>query len=130
MPVRDLSLVLSAQPNPPLEPAEMTGLRVLSFKTALPLTLACGKRVWDLQALAVNSACLQFGPNDCMVRLTSRLGYTPKVLSLPFRARLIKLQAFHSPDPASDEESQRCALWPVHALHTYATYIAAGPPTK
>lgn len=42
MPVWDLSLLLSALPNPPFKPAEMSKLGVLSFKTELLLTLACG----------------------------------------------------------------------------------------
>ncbi len=59
---------------------------MLSLKTALLLALASVKRVGDLQALSVNAACLEFGPNDSKVVLKPRLGYVPKVLSTPFRA--------------------------------------------
>ncbi|XDV15096.1 hypothetical protein PO909_015236 [Leuciscus waleckii] len=95
MPVWDLLLVLSALFDPPFEPAESSDLKVLSVKTALLLALACGKRVGDLPALSVNSECMQFGPDDCMVRLIPRHGYTPKVLSTPFRAQ----RAYASLDP-------------------------------
>lgn len=119
MPVWDLSLVLRALSDPPFEPAGSSDIKVLSFKTALLLALACGKRVGDLHALSVNSACMQFGPNDCMVRLVPRLGYTPKVLSTPFRAQVITLQAFCSPEPNTDSVSQEYALCPVRALRAY-----------
>lgn len=91
--VWDLSLVLSALPNPLLEPAETSDLRVLLFKMALLLAFTCRKQVGDLQTLSVNIACMQFGPNYCIVRLMPRHGYTPKVLSTLFRAQVIKLQA-------------------------------------
>lgn len=38
----------------------------------------------DLHALSVSSACMQLGPDDCMVRPTPRHGSTPEVLSTPF----------------------------------------------
>ncbi len=62
---------------------------------------------------------MQFGPNDCMVRLTPRLGYTPKVLSTPFRAQVITIQAFCSPEPNTDLVSQKHTLCPVRALCAY-----------
>ncbi len=48
-------------------------------------------RVGDLQALSINLACLEFGPNDSKVILKPRLGYVPKVLSTLFRAQVIAL---------------------------------------
>ncbi|KAL0146542.1 hypothetical protein M9458_058173 [Cirrhinus mrigala] len=119
MPVWDLSLVLRALSGPPFEPAESSDMKVLSFKTALLLALACGNRVGDLHALSVSSACMQFGPNDCMVRLTPRPGYTPKVLSTPFRAQVITIQAFCSSEPDTEAVSRKYALCPVRALRAY-----------
>ncbi|KAL0188183.1 hypothetical protein M9458_015282, partial [Cirrhinus mrigala] len=119
MPVWDLSLVLRALSGPPFEPAESSDMKVLSFKTALLLALACGKRVGDLHALSVSSACMQFGPNDCMVRPTPRPGYTPKVLSTPFRAQVITIQAFCSSEPDTEAVSRKYALCPVRALRAY-----------
>ncbi|KAL0149886.1 hypothetical protein M9458_054817, partial [Cirrhinus mrigala] len=119
MPVWDLSLVLRALSGPPFEPAESSDMKVLFFKTALLLTLACGKRVGDLHALSVSSPCMQFGPNDCMVRLTPRPGYTPKVLSTPFRAQVITIQAFCSSEPDTEAVSRKYALCPVRALRVY-----------
>lgn len=70
-------------------PTLLINLKVLSFKMALLLTLVCGKRVGDPHALLVSSACMQFGPDDCLVRLMPRHGYTPEVLSMLFRAQVI-----------------------------------------
>ncbi len=75
-----LPTVLRALKGPPFEPMQSSSLRVLSLKIALLLALASVKRVGDLQALSVNPACLEFGPNDSKVILKPRLGYVPKVL--------------------------------------------------
>ncbi len=85
VPPWDLPTVLRALKGPPFEPLQSSSLRVLSLKTALLLALASVKQVGDLQALSVNSACLEFGPNDSKVVLKPRLGYVPKVLSTLFR---------------------------------------------
>lgn len=69
MPVWDLSLVLRALLSPHFEPLHANELKVLSFKTAL---LACEKLVVDMQVLSVNSACIKFGMNYCMVRIIPR----------------------------------------------------------
>ncbi len=97
----------------PFEPLEFSSLRVLSLKTALLLALASVKRVGDLQALSINSACLEFGPNDSKVVLKPRLGYVPKVLSTPFRAQVITLPASVPPPPPMG--SQESLLCPVRA---------------
>ncbi len=89
----DLPTVLKALKGPPFEPLESSSLSVLSLKTTLLLALASVKRVGDLQALSVDPACLEFGPNDSKVVLKPRLGYVPKVLSTPFRAQVITLSA-------------------------------------
>lgn len=64
-------------------------LKLLSRKMTLLLALACGKRVGDLHALSTKTACLEFDRNDCMVRLTPRSCYVPKVLSMSFRVQVI-----------------------------------------
>lgn len=64
MPVWDLSLGLRPLSSPPFEQLYASELKVLSFKTALLLTLACGLRVGDMQALSVDGACMEFGTND------------------------------------------------------------------
>lgn len=69
---------------PYMQPTESKELKALSFKTPLLLTSAFEKHVGNLKALSVNSACIQFGPGDCIVTLTLRYGYIPKVLSAPF----------------------------------------------
>ncbi len=63
----DLPTILRALKGPPVEPLQSSSLRVLSLKTALLLALASVKQVGDLQALSVNPACLEFGPNDSKV---------------------------------------------------------------
>ncbi len=110
----DLPIVLRALNGPPFEPLQSSSLRALSLKTTLLLALASVKRVGDLQALYVNPACLEFGPNDSKVVLKQRLGYVPKVLSSPFRAQVIALSAL-SP-PTGRQESLLC---PIRALKVY-----------
>ncbi len=94
---------------------QSTNLRSLSLKTALLLALASVKRVGDLQALSINPACLEFGPNDSKVVLKPRHGYVPKVLSTPFRAQVITLSAL----PPSEEDRELSLLCPVRALRIY-----------
>ncbi len=97
---------------PPFEPLQSTSLRA---KTALQLALASVKRVGDLQALSINQACQEFGPNNSKVVLKPRLGYVPKVLSTLFRAQVIALSVL-SPSTGSQELS---LLYPVRALRVY-----------
>ncbi len=72
VPPWDLPTVPMALKGPMFEPLQSLSLRVLSVKTSL--------QVGDLQALSINPACLEFGPNDSKVVLKPRLGYVPKVL--------------------------------------------------
>ncbi len=111
VPPWDLPTVLRALKGPPFEPLQSSSLRVLSLKTTLLLALASVKRVGDLQALSVNPACLEFGPNDSKVILKPRLGYVPKVLSTPFRAQVKALFAF-SP-LAGSQVSLFCPIRPL-----------------
>ncbi len=90
VPPWDLPTVRALQ-GLPFEPLQSSSLRVLSLKTTLLLALALVKQVGDLQALSVNPACLEFGPNDSKVILKPTLGYVPKVLSTPFRAQVLML---------------------------------------
>ncbi len=115
VPPWDLPTVLRALKGPPFEPLQSTSLRLLSFKTALLLALASVKQVGDLQALSVNSTCLEFGPNDSKVVLKPRLDYVPKVLSTPFRAQVIALSAL---SPSTDDQ-ELSLLCPVRALRVY-----------
>ncbi len=114
VPPWDLPTVLRALKGPPFEPLQSSNLRGLSLKTALLLALTLVKQVGDLQALSVNPAYLDFGPNNSKVILKPRLGYVPKLLSTPFRAQVIALSAF-SP-LAGSQESLLC---PVRALKIY-----------
>ncbi len=115
LPPWDLPTVLRALKGPPFEPLQSTSLRDLSLKNILLLALASVKQVEDLQALSINPACREFGPNDSKVVLNPRLGYVPKVLSAPFRAQVIALSAL-SPSTGSKELSLLC---PVRALMVY-----------
>ncbi len=99
VPPWDLPTVLRDLKGLPFEPLQSSSLRVLSLKTGLLLALASVKRVGDQQALSVNPACLEFGPNDSKVILKPKLGYLPKVLSTPFRAQVIALSAPPGPNP-------------------------------
>ncbi len=105
----------------PFEPLQSTSLRALLLKTALLLALASVKRVGDLQALSINPACLEFGPNNSKVILKPRLGYVPIVLSTPFRAQVVALSAL-PPSTGSQELSLLC---PVRALRVYIEHSAS-----
>ncbi len=78
VPPWDLPTVLKALKGPPFEPLQSTSPRALSLKTALLLALPSVKWEGDLQALSINPACLEFGPNDSKVVLKPRLGYVPR----------------------------------------------------
>ncbi len=80
--------------GPRLNHCNPRALRAHLLNTALLLALASVKRIWDLQALSINPACLEFGPKDSKVILKPRLGYVPKVLSTPFRIQVITLPRF------------------------------------
>ncbi len=110
----DLPTIMRALKGPPFEPLQSSSLRVLSLETTLLLTLAYVKRVGDLQALSINPACLEFGPNDSKVVLKPLLGYVPKMLYTPLRAQVIAPSAF---SPSVD--SQESLLCPVRALKVY-----------
>lgn len=72
VPPWDLSVVLKALNGPPVKPLTTVDLRPLSLKSALLLALASVKRIGDLQALSVDTYCLEFGPNDTKVVLSLR----------------------------------------------------------
>ncbi len=97
------------------EPFQCTKFRALSLKTTLLLALVLVKRVGDRQALSINPACLEFGPNNSKVVLKPRLDYVPKVLSTPFRAQVIALSVLF-PSTDSQELSLLC---PIRALRVY-----------
>lgn len=71
--VWSLSLVLSALSEPPFEPLHSAELKVLSFKTALLLALACGKRVGDLHPLYPVHALQAFLDRTSHFRLVEQL---------------------------------------------------------
>ncbi len=112
VPPWDLPTVLRDLKGPPFETLQSLSLRTLSLKTAQLLALASVKRVGDLQALSVNLACLEFGPEN--LNLKPRLGFISKVLSTPFRAQVIAHSVL-SP-PTGSQESLLC---PVRARKVY-----------
>ncbi|CAM4555573.1 unnamed protein product [Leuciscus chuanchicus] len=119
VPIWDLSLVLEALKAFPFEPLDSVDLKYLSLKTVFLIALASVKRVGDLHALSVTPACLEFGPNE--VILKPRHGYVPKAIGTPFRAQIISLSAL----PASDSDDSDNLLCPVRALRVYITRSAA-----
>ncbi len=88
VPLLGLTYRAKGPERPPFEPLQSTSLRALSLKTALQLALTV---------------------------LKPRLGYVPKVLSTPFRTKVISLSAL-PPLTGSQELSLLC---PVRALRVY-----------
>ncbi|KAI2650818.1 Transposon Ty3-G Gag-Pol polyprotein [Labeo rohita] len=115
IPSWDLAVVLQGLQQDPFEPLQSVELDALSFKTALLTALTSIKRVGDLQALSVNSSCLEFGPADSHVVLRPRPGYVPKVPTTPFRDQVVTLQAFSS----QEDDPNLTLLCPVRALRIY-----------
>ncbi|KAL0195086.1 hypothetical protein M9458_008658, partial [Cirrhinus mrigala] len=105
IPSWDLAVVLQGLQQDPFEPLQSVELDALSFKTALLTALTSIKRVGDLQALSVNSSCLEFGPADSHVVLRPRPGYVPKVPTTPFRDQ--------------EDDPNLTLLCPVRALRIY-----------
>ncbi|KAL0168630.1 hypothetical protein M9458_036852, partial [Cirrhinus mrigala] len=115
IPSWDLAVVLQGLQQDPFEPLQSVELDALSFKTALLTALTSIKRVGDLQALSVNSSCLEFGPADSHVVLRPRPGYVPKVPTTPFRDQVVTLQALSS----QEDDPNLTLLCPVRALRIY-----------
>ncbi|KAL0162808.1 hypothetical protein M9458_042204, partial [Cirrhinus mrigala] len=115
IPSWDLAVVLQALQQDPSEPLQSVELNALSLKTALLTALTSVKRVGDLQALSVNSSCLEFGPADSHIVLRPWPGYVPKVPTTPFRDQVVTLQAI----PSQEGDPNPTLLCPVRALRIY-----------
>ncbi len=112
----DLGLVLDALSMSPFEPLDKVDLKILSFKTALLLALASAKRVSDIHAFSVHSACLQFMSGDAGVLLKPNPAFMPKIVKAIIP---LELRAFYPPPFASSEQQKLNALCPVCALRIY-----------
>ncbi|XP_067221487.1 uncharacterized protein [Chanodichthys erythropterus] len=112
----DLGLVLDALSMSPFEPLDKVDFKILSFKTALLLALASAKRVSEIHAFSVHSACMQFMPGDAGVVLKPNPAFMPKILGAIIP---LELRAFHPPPFASSEQQKLNALCPVRALRIY-----------
>lgn len=80
LPAWDLSLVLEALQEALFEPLEQADLKIVSYKTALLLTLTTMKRVGELHALSINPACIRFTQNFSRVILWPNPAFVPKVI--------------------------------------------------
>ncbi|XP_056116182.1 uncharacterized protein LOC130092366 [Rhinichthys klamathensis goyatoka] len=112
----DLALVLEALSMSPFEPLDEIDLKILSFKTALLLALASAKRVSEIHALSVHSACTQFMPEDAGVVLRPNPAFMPKIVN---SITPLELRAFYSPPFASSKQQKLNELCPVRALRIY-----------
>ncbi|KAL0163564.1 hypothetical protein M9458_039317, partial [Cirrhinus mrigala] len=118
IPSWDLAVVLQGLQQDPFEPLQSVELDALSLKMALLTALTSvksGRALGDLQALSINSSCLEFGPADSHVVLRPRPGYVPKVPTTPFRDQVVTLQAISS----QEDDPNLTLLCPVRALRIY-----------
>ncbi|KAL0199156.1 hypothetical protein M9458_007696, partial [Cirrhinus mrigala] len=115
IPSWDLAVVLQGLQQDPFKPLQSVKLDALSLKTALLTALTSVKRVGDLQALSINSSCLEFGPANSHVVLRPRPGYVPKIPTTPFRDQVVTLQAISS----QEDDPNLTLLCPVRALRIY-----------
>ncbi|KAL0153588.1 hypothetical protein M9458_051068 [Cirrhinus mrigala] len=104
IPSWDLAVVLQGLQQDPFEPLQSVKLDALSLKTTLLTALTSVKRVGDLQALSVDSSCLEFGPANSHV-----------VPTTPFRDQVVTLQAISS----QEDDPNLTLLCPVRALRIY-----------
>lgn len=102
-------MLLSTLSEPPFEPLLTTELKGLSFKLALLLA----KWVGDLHVLSSDSACMELGKDDCMVRLQPRWGNVPKVVSTSLRVQVMQALA------PQDSPSTPLPLCPVRVLRAH-----------
>ena len=86
--------MLDALSQHPFEALEVVGLKFLSLKTALLLTLTTAKRLSDLQVLSTHPACLRFVPGLSKVCLRTN-PVLPKVVEPACRCPTVELKAFH-----------------------------------
>ncbi len=105
-------VTVPALKSPPFEPIQSVDICPLMLKTALLLAQASVIRMGDLQALSVNSSCLEFGAKDSEIVLKPRYGYIPKVISTPFKAQVKTLSAL----PPSELNQGLNLLFPVWVL--------------
>ncbi len=106
-------IVLDALTMSPFEPLDKVDFKILSFKTALLLALASAKRVSEIHAFSVHSACLQFMSGDAGVILKPNPAFMPKILKAIIP---LELRAFNPPPFASSEQQKLNALCPVRAI--------------
>ncbi|KAL0151782.1 hypothetical protein M9458_052933 [Cirrhinus mrigala] len=109
----DLKVVLQALQQDPFKPLQSVDLS--AFLTVLTFV----KRMGDLQALAVNDSCLEFGPADSHIVLRPWPGYVPKIPTTPFKDQVVTLQAI----PSQEGDPKLSFLCPVHALRIYIEHI-------
>ncbi|KAL0147528.1 hypothetical protein M9458_057156, partial [Cirrhinus mrigala] len=133
IPSWDLAVVLQGLQQDPFEPLQSVELDALSFKTALLTALTSIKRVGDLQALSVNSSCLEFGPADsheddpnltllCPVRAL-RI-YMER--TQPFRRSEQLFVCYGGQQKGKAVSKQRISHWLVNAIRM--AYLARGLP--
>ena len=101
--------------RPPFEPLQQVELKMLSFKTALLLTLASAKRRSDIHALSVNPSCMQFSMGDSKVLRKPNPVFVPKVFNPALSYRPIELSILlHSPHkPLMKRVGGAIVIWPM-----------------
>ena len=103
----DLALVLNSLTQPPFEPLEAVGMKLVSLKTALLLALTTAKRVSDLHALSVHPKCTSFSADNSRVVLTPNAAFVPK--NPRMECTPVILEAFHPP-PFTSQEHQKLEI--------------------
>lgn len=122
VPQWELLLVLEVLTRDPYEPLEHSSLKVLLFKTVLPLALTSAKRVNELCALSVHLSSLLLCRDRSGAILKPNPSFVPKNMRRSFQSRIIHLGAFHPPPHEDLREAK--FLCPVHALTYYVDSTA------
>ena len=72
-----LAFVLDMLCDAPFEPMESVNLKILSYKTALLVSLVSAKRIGDLSVLSVHCSCMQFTLGKSKVTLCTNAALYP-----------------------------------------------------
>ncbi len=92
------------------------GMDMLSYKTALWLSLCSARRICDIHALSVHLLCIHFALDDSKVVLHLNPAHIPKVPALSFKAMTCELSSFSLPPFALAEQQCYSSIYIIYAL--------------
>ena len=114
----DLTLVLEALRHPPYEPLGQSELKWASAKLAFLLAMASAKRVGELHALSVSTACMRWNSDGTGVALWPNPSFLSKTWASGHSNQVLQLAAYDPSGPQGNAVSAELVC-PVRALRHY-----------